>query len=315
MHNHTSESLLETIAEMLDDKKSDTAFTARKWSTLEKQFGIVVYQEVIYKLTRLRFPAEDAKGYWHDSINNLQTLNASLGRDVGIRVALFDYLSNINQFLKNPIMLEEREVEQNEESAYKDTLTGLYNRRIFNQEIPREVERFRRFGIPFSLLMLDLDHFKKFNDSYGHPAGDEALKAVAKALLLSARTYDRVIRYGGEEFAVILPQTGRRDAAYVAERIRSAIEWQPIDCEGRSLGNITASVGIATCPVDALDMVGLVQRADQALYVAKRQRNAVVAFCDYNTASTRAAYPKSGRGSAVVDPGPQGKPLPASMTG
>lgn len=115
---------------------------------------------------------------------------------------------------------------------------------------------------------------------------------MAKTFAFSARAYDTVVRYGGEEFAVILPQTSRKDAALAAERIRVAVEQQTIIYEGRNLGNISVSIGIATCPIDSLGMVGLVQRADQALYVAKRKRNCVVAFCDYNRSShTRDSRP------------------------
>ena len=209
-------------------------------------------------------------------------MNDKMGRNVGIHIAISDYFANIKKYFKNPVLIEERSLANKEDGAYKDALTGLFNRRYFDQEMPSGIAKFRRFGIPFSLLMLDLDHFKRFNTKHGHQAGDAALQTVAEVLRQSIRVYDRVTRYGGEEFAIILHQSSRSDAALVAEKIRALIKEQSIVYNGLSLGGITVSIGIATCPIDALDVPSLLRRADQALYVAKRQRNSVVAFCDYN---------------------------------
>jgi len=253
-----------------------------EFMNMDNNHGDSVYPDIIYKLTRMHVSPAKAKKCWNDIISHYQKLCKVLDRNVGIHVAVSDYFSNIKSMLKHPVLIEEGELVHREESAYRDGLTGLFNRRYFNQEMPREVERFRRFGIPFSLLMLDLDHFKRFNDKYGHQAGDTALRVVADVILQSARVYDKAVRYGGEEFAVILPQACRTEASVAAERIRVSVEEQSILHEGRNLGSITVSVGIATFPIDALEVIGLVRRADQALYVAKRRRNAVVAYCDYN---------------------------------
>ena len=260
---------------------------------LEKKYGTVVYSDIIYKLTRLHISPELAKQYWADIISHMKNLSKALDRNVGIHLAMCDYFSNINNYIKKPVLIEERILEHKEESAYRDGLTGLFNRRYFNQEMPTEIERFRRFGIPFSLLMLDLDHFKKFNDTYGHQAGDMALKVVADVISQSARIYDKTVRYGGEEFAVIMPQSCRTEALVAAERIRAAVEEHPLIYDGEDLEAITVSIGIATYPIDALEMVGLVRRADQALYVAKRRRNAVVAYCDYNRRGPRYSQERS----------------------
>ena len=149
------------------------------------------------------------------------------------------------------------------------------------------MERFRRFGHPFTLLMLDLDHFKDFNDTYGHSAGDQALRDIAQILGETARLLDSVVRYGGEEFAVILPQTTREEAVGVAERIRQAVQRHSINFAGQQLPAITVSIGLACFPNDALDMASLVQRADQALYQAKVTRNCVRPFSDHQRTHTR----------------------------
>ncbi|MCP4295915.1 MAG: diguanylate cyclase, partial [Proteobacteria bacterium] len=114
--------------------------------------------------------------------------------------------------------------EQLRDMAFKDGLTGLYNHRYFQDLMDNELSRSRRYKKPFSLIMLDLDHFKKINDEYGHPVGDVVLKEVSKAINNTIRDSDIAARYGGEEFAVVLPETELRGAAMVAERLRKAIE-------------------------------------------------------------------------------------------
>jgi diguanylate cyclase (GGDEF)-like protein len=259
---------------------SSRAVSVGDWFALEQEYGEDVYSEALYQLTRLELPPDQARSCWNGILTHQDRLEKLLGRNVSLLTALCDYFTNVQPLVKEPILVEVRLLLQKEESAYKDELTGLFNRRYFNQEIPREMERFRRFGHPFSLLMLDLDHFKRFNDSHGHLAGDQALRDLAAILNQSARLYDRAVRYGGEEFAVILPQTCREEALIAAERIREAVERHVVRLDGRVLSGFTVSIGAAVYPVDAVDMESLVQRADQALYEAKRERNRVAAFRD-----------------------------------
>jgi two-component system cell cycle response regulator len=159
--------------------------------------------------------------------------------------------------------------------AATDTLTGIMNRRAFIDAMSRERSRGERHGIPTSLLLLDVDHFKKVNDTKGHAAGDAVLKGVAAVLTRIARKSDIVARWGGEEFVVALTQTGETGARIAAERVRRAIaeEKMPLP-EGGTL-QVTASIGVASASADwALD--DLVARADVAMYAAKsRGRNRV----------------------------------------
>ncbi len=144
--------------------------------------------------------------------------------------------------------------------AVKDGLTGLFNRRYFNELINVEVNRVKRSPASLSLLMLDIDNFKNYNDVQGHPAGDELLKGVAKVLKSSVRAVDMVSRYGGEEFIIILPQTDKAGAQIIAERIRVQVGlYFPT----------TISIGISTFPDDAKEIVELIEKADNALYQAK----------------------------------------------
>lgn len=161
--------------------------------------------------------------------------------------------------------------------ALTDPLTGLPNRRHFEQALRVELERVRRSGAPCSLALLDLDHFKNYNDTLGHPAGDEALREAAAVMQAHARAGDVLFRVGGEEFALILAGTGR-DAAWAAvERVRRVVEAHAFPGqEVQPQGCFTLSAGIATAPDDAVVWEELVVLADRALYRAKRDgRNRV----------------------------------------
>lgn len=161
-------------------------------------------------------------------------------------------------------------------AARFDALTGLHNRAAFIDEFAREEARARRSGQVFSLAIFDLDHFKAVNDRYGHPAGDQVLKAFAEVLRESIRGYDIAGRYGGEEFALLMPQTGKATAAQVAERVRQALEARGIAAGGERI-SITVSAGVASHGVDGDDWDALLKAADQALYDAKEAgRNRVV---------------------------------------
>lgn len=154
-----------------------------------------------------------------------------------------------------------------EEQASTDHLTGLANRRRFERQLDKEVERTSRHGRPFCLVMLDLDDFKQVNDTFGHEAGDEALKSLARVLQQGTRGIDLAARVGGEEFAVILTETNLETAIEVAERLRVAIKALEIP----PVGQIAASFGVAECPSHAQSSRELLASADAALYEAKRQ--------------------------------------------
>lgn len=155
--------------------------------------------------------------------------------------------------------------EEKKMQAVTDGLTGISNRRYFNEVFLKEFERAKRYAEPLSLAVFDLDYLKKINDTYGHAAGDDAIKAIARVLSNSSRSIDLPARYGGEEFCLLLPNTHLEESVLIAERIRKLIN--EVQVEGP--GTISTSVGVANFPLHANDPEDLFERADQALYSAK----------------------------------------------
>jgi diguanylate cyclase (GGDEF)-like protein len=161
--------------------------------------------------------------------------------------------------------------------ASKDPLTGLDNRRIFNRSMDTEIDRVKRYGEAFSLLVVDVDHFKRVNDTYGHPAGDKVLKELAARMKTALRDVDQIARLGGEEFGAILPSTSGTGARVAAERLRASVEGQPFSVDGLDLP-ITVSVGGVTIAKnsDIADADDIFAAADKAMYDAKNKgRNQV----------------------------------------
>lgn len=177
------------------------------------------------------------------------------------------------------ILLENmRLYRQTAEMAVRDSLTGLLNRRRLHERLKEEISRSARYHHPLSLLMIDVDHFKRYNDTYGHQQGDELLRILAATLLQNVRQSDIVGRYGGEEFAVVLPETDKESAYILARRLCEVVADTPFPgYPGGLPEQCTISIGVASYPDDALSLSELVAAADEALYRAKRSgRNRVV---------------------------------------
>lgn len=182
---------------------------------------------------------------------------------------------------------------QVQKMADTDGLTGLANRRSFEKALDREISRSSRNGEPVTLMMVDVDHFKSFNDTHGHQAGDEILRLLGKALTQSCRDFDTPARYGGEEFAIILPSCSSGESLKVGERLRHLVS------EMEAVAPVTASGGVATYPTHAGDAESLIKAADEALYEAKR------AGRDRITRSKRRGTSRAkATSSAKADPAP-----------
>lgn len=170
--------------------------------------------------------------------------------------------------------------------ADRDYLTGLANRRRFRKALEQEVERWRRYDLPCALLLLDIDHMKRVNDTYGHPAGDRVISAVADVLAEHSRDNDTAARLGGEEFALLLAGAGSDKALAAAERVRVAVAGRRLEEAG---GGVTVSIGVAACPENARTERELFGTSDAALYLAKQEgRNrAVLASASGPASGTR----------------------------
>jgi diguanylate cyclase len=160
------------------------------------------------------------------------------------------------------------EIKTHESEARTDSLTGLNNRRAFDDELRRRLSEWERKQSPCTLILMDIDFFKKFNDTHGHQVGDEVLRQVAKTLKAASRDMDLPCRYGGEEFGIILPATAAEGACTLAERIRKAVEASTTHCDGKAL-KVTVSLGLSQLgPGD--DIAQLIRRADEGLYASKK---------------------------------------------
>lgn len=201
----------------------------------------------------------------------------------GVQVG-FIYLSTADTTVSNQMALVHAAAEQLSMTLHtlslqeklrvqsiRDPLTGLFNRRYLEESLVRELARCERRGLPFSVMMLDVDHFKTFNDTQGHPGGDALLAALGKLLQAQLRAEDIACRYGGEEFTLILPEASAHQASVRAEQLLAAVRALCVEHMGHELPSITASIGIASATGGRDSAEQLLQRADQALYRAKRE--------------------------------------------
>jgi two-component system cell cycle response regulator len=218
----------------------------------------------------------------------------SAGTKIERRVVLM-----VNQFASHAALSLRNAALQQQVKRLADTdgLTGLPNRRTFEAVLEKELSRSSRNGEPVTLMMVDVDHFKKFNDTYGHQTGDEVLQKVGGALAHASRDFDTPARYGGEEFAVILPACSSKESLAVAERLRAAV------CQIETVAPVTASAGVATYPTHAGDAAALIKAADEALYESKRAgRDRLTRSRQRTTAKKKAAVEEVVSGRPASEP-------------
>ena len=262
--------LVETLRNLLYSEALGSRELASELQRLEQKHQNAVYSELIYLLSHLRFEFNEAKHHWKQIVAHADAMQKRLGTSVDLRVALVSYFVEVNRRLKNPKIIELELFEQTQASAYRDELTGLWNFRLFREYLSREIQTAERYNTALSLVMIDIDNFKNYNDQNGHEAGNEALATIARLLTESLRKADVAARYGGEEFALILPSTSKTGAHQVAERTWETIKKHSFPHENTQPGGkLTVSIGIATYPADTREAGELVRCADRAMYVAK----------------------------------------------
>lgn len=254
------------IVSLLNEDETNSAFLTEE---IERQYtssrGRNFCSRALELFVHLSVDEDSAREHWDNIFVNHAGLRKSLQRDVGLRLAAFDYFMNLNRCLDNPILVEIRLFRSAEAQAMVDGLTGLYNRRYFDEHAEKELNRAARHDKRLSVLIFDIDDFKRINDTGGHLFGDEVLRGIGKLLKRSMRKEDIACRYGGDEFVVIMPETDQDGALALASRFRHRVERDPF----LKRHDVTISGGIGTFPHDGSSMEAILDRADKGLYKAK----------------------------------------------
>ena len=225
-------------------------------------------QRLLRGLTSVEVSEKESIVHWERILARRNELTEKLGRPVFLRTAAVDYFGELH-LLRKPILLEYEELEKLRHNAATDSLTGLKNRRMFEEYLSREINRARRYGTSFAMLLLDLRRFKLANDTYGHATGDEILRSLARASVETIRGSDISCRIGGDEFAILLPQTERASAEVLAERIARKFEAYARPLAPKTL--VGVDYGIAIFPKDGEEATKLYRTADKNLYESKQR--------------------------------------------
>ena len=254
------------IYNIIDDKE--------KISQYEKKYKNRLYYHILLSLTHKSFNEKESKNLFEAILKHKKSLDEILNRDVGISVATLDYLQNIKKLFHCPTIVEESTSDFLTDSTTKDGLTNLYVRDVLDIFLRKEIDNAKRQNSYVSFMLIDIDDFKKVNDTYGHQKGDEVLEKIGEILNNSSRKMDFAARYGGEELCLVLPNTKSDKAYEIATRIREKIKSFIFDDFF-----VTVSIGISQSDENINDEIKLIRKADKALYKAKENgKDQVVIF-------------------------------------
>jgi diguanylate cyclase (GGDEF)-like protein len=223
-------------------------------------------QRFFVALAHIDIPENKAIALWDEVLTRKNQLSERAESPISVQTALVDVLTSAGMF-RVPVVIEYDDLKNLHRSAVTDPLTGLYNRRLFNENFDKEINRARRYAHPLSLAILDLHRFKEVNDKHGHPRGDEVLHAAAATLKKALRTSDSAFRIGGDEFALLLPQTDSAQAFALSRRIGVVFAeiLRPLELSV----SVTIDYGLSTYPQDGEQRDQLIRVADERLYRAK----------------------------------------------
>src|SRR5271165_996785 len=257
--------------------------------------------------TRLDLRESQSLQLWEEMLTRRKELTEKLSRPVSLKTVLMDVLSSTG-LVRVPVVLEYDEFKKLQVNAVTDPLTGLYNRRLFAESFDKELNRARRYGLPLGIVILDLHRFKEVNDKHGHPRGDEVLRAAANTLKKALRTSDSAFRIGGDEFALLLPQTDAAQALALSRRVGTVFEESIAHLQ---MGvSVSMDHGVATFPQDGDQADQLIHVADERLYHLKHANHGKTPTSGSRTelASTPAPEPATPVPAERQSPPP--KPIP-----
>jgi len=227
-------------------------------------------QRFFVAIAHVEIPEDKAVALWDEVLARKIYLSERTESHVSLQTALVDVLTS-SGLLRVPVVLEYEDLKNLHRNAITDPLTGLYNRRLFSENFDKELNRARRYTHPLSLVILDLHHFKEVNDKYGHPRGDEVLRAAAATLKKALRTSDSAFRIGGDEFALVLPQTDSAQASALSRRV--GVVFAEILRPLELTISVTMDHGVSTYPQDGEQREQLIHVADERLYGAKQNNH------------------------------------------
>lgn len=258
-------------------------------------------QRFLRTVAQLDLTDSESLSCWEQILARRQELSESLGKPISLKTAMMDVLAASN-FLRVPILMEYEELKKLQINAATDSLTGLYNRRLFEEYFDKELNRARRYNQHVALVIMDLHRFKEVNDRYGHPKGDQALQIAASTLQKSLRTSDYAFRIGGDEFALLLPQSDPEQAGALGRRVRAVYETaiQPMRLDVP----LSLDYGVAVYPEDGDQKEVLIRVADERLYQQKLSTR--------EQAGAAPPEPARAREPAVPPTAPAGEPSPVS---
>lgn len=270
--------LQNSIIDCLQNYTEDESELISQLNQTLKNAGTQAYSLFFHILTHISFPPEKAKEHWLQLIEHHANLKNILNRNVNLRTAACDYFCTVDGSLVNPKLIEINVYDEEIKTSRIDFLTGLYSRSHLDKTFKIELKRAQRHKSDISIIFFDLDNFKQVNDTYGHLAGDQVLKKVAEIILTNQREEDTTVRYGGEEFVMIMPHTNSIQAIIFAERVREKVEQSVFTFDSQNV-NITISGGISTFPKNGDKVKSLLKAADSALYSAKNSgKNEIVVY-------------------------------------
>ncbi|MCK4233328.1 diguanylate cyclase [candidate division WOR-3 bacterium] len=269
--------LFQEILDLLDEDEKTQVWLLERLKGIMKQDENNLFSNLLRVFTHLEMDPKLAEKTWNDILKHRKEMSKSLDRNIGLRVAMLDYFIAVNKQIRNPKIIEIEIFEKLERSLVTDELTGLYNKRFFQQAFYREVQRAKRYRTDLSIMFVDIDDFKNCNDLKGHAFGDRVLKRVAEIIKAGLREVDFPCRFGVDEFVIILPETRGSKAVIAAERLRKdvlSVNFLPEDKY-----YITVSAGVASFGIDGNTVEELVDNADTALFRAKNDgKNRVYVF-------------------------------------